>query len=183
MSAKAAGDKTPEETDKKTGDISEECLNLMRFNYENLDRAVRKAHQFSWFMTSIFVPAIFGGLGYLMKELDKIGPFSVVAGATVVVGVTWFWYAFTRILDGFNHRRVNQLRKLEEAFDKYYPPGLVREGGQFVQYRRVPGAPSRLHFKPVALAFAIFLTVVSVAAAMPTLMMWLCKAAHAKQSF
>jgi len=161
-------------TSKKNTNISEECLSLMRFNYENLDRAVWKAHQMSWLMTSIFVPSIFGGLGYLLKELDDIGVFGVFAGAIVVIGVTWFWYAFTRILAGYNSRRFKQLRKLEEMFDKYYPTELVQKEKQFVQYRKSPGQQQKLRFRYVALWFAIFLSIVSGGAAMVKMVLWAC---------
>ena len=163
-------------TSKKNNNMSEECLALMRFNYENLDRAVWKAHQFSWLMTSIFVPSIFGGLGYLLKDLDDISVFGVVAGAIVVIGVTWFWYAFTRILAGYNKQRFKQLRKLEEKFDKYYPRELVQKEKQFVQYRRLSEQQQKLRFRYVALWFAIFLSVVSWGAAMVKMVLWACRA-------
>ena len=112
MSDEKGEDAGKNQKDKEDNKISKECLELMRFNYENLDRAVWKAHQMSWFMTSIFVPLIFAVLGYLLKEFHKIGTFSIVAGATVVIGVTWFWYAFTRILAGYNSQRFKQLKGL-----------------------------------------------------------------------
>ncbi|MHC4204573.1 MAG: RipA family octameric membrane protein [Planctomycetota bacterium] len=168
MSAKRTEEEENERngTSKKGANIGKECLDLMRFNYENLDRAVWKAHQFWWFMTSIFVPVIFGGLGYLLKDLDDISVPGIVIGAIVVVGITWFWYAITEILDGYNRRRFKQLRRLEEVFDgKYGPEELVRKEMQFVQYRRLPGERSRMRFRHATLAFAIFLTVVSALAA------------------
>ena len=176
MSAREADDRERNDTDERNSNFSEKHLQLMRFNYENLDRAVWKAHQFSWFMTSIFVPVIFGGLGYLLKELDEISTVGVIMGATVVVGVTWFWYAITRILAGYNSRRFKQLVKLEEMFDKYYPPELVREENQFVQYRKLPGVRSKLRFKYAALGFAIFLSLVSASAAIAKMVLYLCEA-------
>ena len=161
-------------TSKNIDDISEECLELMRFNYENLDRAVWKAHHFSWFMTSLFIPSIFAGLGYMLKELDDIGVFSVVAGSIVVMGITWFWYAFTRILAGYNSRRFKQLIKLEEMFDRYYPTGFMRKDKQFVQYRKLPGQQHKLRFRYVALSFAIFLSVLSGGAAIVKMALWAC---------
>lgn len=174
------GDKKDEDAEKnkknkKDSKISEECLSLMRFNYENLDRAVWKAHQMSWFMTSIFVPLIFAGLGYLLKEFNEVGVFSIVAGSIVVIGVTRFWYAFTRILAGYNSRRFEQLKELEEKFDEYYPKELVKEGHQFVQYRGYSGQYHKLRFKNVTLWFAIFISFVSMGAAIVKMVLWVCK--------
>lgn len=171
------GDKRDEDTgknkkDKKDNKIGDECLSLMRFNYENLDRAVWKAHQMSWLMTSIFVPIIFTGLGYLLKEFDKIDAFGIVAGAIVLIGVTWFWYAITRILAGYNIQRFEQLRALEEKFDEYFPEELVEKDKQFVQYRSHSGQHYRLRFKYVTLWFAIFLSSVSMIAAMVKMILW-----------
>lgn len=171
MSERKEEDKRENNVSKKNNNVSDE-LALMRFNYENLDRAVWKAHQMSWFMTSIFVPLIFAGLGYLLKELDDIGVFGVIAGAIVVIGVTWFWYAFTRILAGYNKQRFKQLRKIEDMFDKYYPEELVQKEKQFVQYRSSPEQRRKLRFKNVTLWFAIFLTFVSTGAAMVRILLW-----------
>lgn len=179
MSAKKTEETERDDAAERPGDISEDCLKLMRFNYENLDRAVWKAHQFSWFMTSIFVPVIFGGLGYLLKELDKISVPGVVMGAIVVVGVTWYWYAFTRILARYNGRRFKQLERLEKLFDEYYLAGLEREDIQFIQYRVLSKRRSWRRFKYAALAFAIFLTVVAAAAAMWKMLLSLCQAMQA----
>ena len=179
MSANQSSETGPNEAGKRGWNVSDECLSLMRFNYENLDRAVWKAHQFSWFMTSIFVPVILGGLGYLLKELDDIGVVGIVGGAVVVVGVTWFWYMFTRILARYNGRRFKQLMKLEEAFDKCYPAGLVWERKQFVQYRGIAGGHSGLRFRYVALGFAIFLSVVSAGIAMMKIVLSLLEGAGA----
>ena len=176
MSDKKDEDIDENKTSKNNNNISEECLSLMRFNYENLDRAVWKAHQMSWFMTSIFVPLIFAGLGYLLKELDDIGVYGFVAGAIVVIGVTWFWYAFTRILAEYNKKRFRQLRKLEEMFDKYYPKELVQKEKQFVQYWRPPGQKEKHRFRNATFWFAIFLSFISAGAAMVKILLWVCKA-------
>jgi hypothetical protein len=175
MSDKKDEDTGKNKKDKKDSKISAECLSLMRFNYENLDRAVWKAHQMSWLMTSIFVPIIFTGLGFLLKEFDKIGVFSIVAGSIVAIGVTWFWYAITRILAGYNIQRFEQLRALEEKFNEYFPEEPVETVKQFVQYRSHSGQHHRLRFKYVTLWFAIFLSFVSIMAAMAKMILWTCK--------
>ena len=175
MSDKKDEDTGKNEKDKKNDKIDKECLSLMRFNYENLDRAVWKAHQMSWVMTSIFVPIIFTGLGYLLKEFDKIGVFSIVAGSIVAIGVTWFWYAFTRILAGYNIQRFEQLRALEKKFDEYFPEEPVEKEKQFVQYRSHSGQHHGLRFKNVTLWFAIFLSFVSIMTAVAKMILWTCK--------
>jgi hypothetical protein len=175
MSDEKGEDAGKNQKDKKDNKISKECLELMRFNYENLDRAVWKAHQMSWFMTSIFVPLIFAVLGYLLKEFKTIGVFGVVAGSIVVIGVTWFWYAYTRILAGYNIERFKKLKKLEEKFDEYYPMQLVQQEKHFVQYRGHSEKYSGLRFGSVTLWFAIFLSLVSLTAGMVKTVIFVCK--------
>ncbi|MHC4475671.1 MAG: hypothetical protein ACYTEL_08495 [Planctomycetota bacterium] len=116
------------EPDSKT----DRNFELLRFNYENLNTAVWDAHKISWHMTSIFVPVIFAALGYLAKESGNVSPSSVVVGAAVVAGVVCFWYAFTRVLAGYNGQRFAQLRKIEDMLDEHYPD---EQNVRFLQYR------------------------------------------------
>ena len=174
MNDKKANNKKASRSSKQDAKPHAMPLELMQFNYENLDRAVWKAHHFSWLMTGIFVPVIFGGLGYLATEFEKISLPGALVGVCVVIGVTQYWYAITRVLAGYNSRRFDQLEKLERAFKECYPPAL--EESRFTQYlRRDDHSRSQLRFSHVTRKFATFLTAISLGIAVAKIMVWLYK--------
>lgn len=105
---------------------NKEYLSLLKSNYENLHKSVWEAHGVAWKMTSIFVPVIFGSLGYLIQFKDPRLS-QVFFGAVVIIAVVWFWYRMLCVLDSYNSVRIKHLRKIEAYLNTQY---LNSQGGR-----------------------------------------------------
>lgn len=143
---KTAGDKT---------------IELLRFNYENLNTAVWEAHKITWLMTSIFIPIIFGGLALILKDSENIPPEYQILAMVLFICITWFWFSVISLLAEYNKKRFEQLRKIEDFFNKCL---LVKTGKikQFAQYDEQMHTGYRLRFSVLAVILSIALTVISV---------------------
>ncbi len=140
-----------------TGRDDRDFLELLRANYDYLHKSVWEAHKISWIMTGIFVPIVFGAIGFFFRERD-LGPLTTAAGAAVISTVIWFWYFMLRILAGYNKARFSHLRELEGALNSYY---LSRRSGGEVRFKQYTLQKRKrwLKFGRLNLYFAVIMTI------------------------
>ncbi len=126
-------------------DYNKEYLELLKKNYDNLHNAVWEAHKASWHVTGIFVPIVSGGFGWFLKEYGDNGLcLQKFLLSFLLIAVVWFWYLMIKNFDGYNRTRFDQLKLIEEAFEKFHYPAVPRET-QFKQYLlKYPGTFNKL---------------------------------------
>jgi hypothetical protein len=98
-------------------------LELLRFNYDNLQKAVWDCHKVSWTMTGIFIPAACTAMGILAKYMDGLDRKYVFFFAALILGFIVFWFLTISFLDHRNRRRFRHLKRLEVMFNKYLKGG------------------------------------------------------------
>ena len=99
-------------------DISDKDIEILKFNYRNLHESVWNAHNVAWIVTSIFVPILFGALGYLVKEHSVLSTFQVVMAAVATEFLMFIWWLIMRVLEHYNDIRLKRLREIEGVFKK-----------------------------------------------------------------
>lgn len=87
---------------------------LLLENYRDLHESVQSSHQYSWTLTSIFVPLIFASIAFLFKTESSMSKyFFLILGLGVVVTLL-FWLFAIRFLENCNKLRTYRLRQIEE---------------------------------------------------------------------
>lgn len=134
-------------SDNDRRNLDKEFLELLRFNYENLNNAVWEVHKIAWTMTGIFIPIVSGGIGFYVKIITDLGDNIsrhkdlFLLGGFLLITVIWFWYFMLCIFDRYNRVRFKQLRTIEEAFNVCYSDIALKkhylENLKFKQYRLV----------------------------------------------
>jgi len=149
----------PENNGKEAG----ETLDLLKYNYDNLHKAVWDAHKISWTMTGIYVPIISTAIGYLVKMFNAMDVAMVVITAAMIGAVVWFWYGMIHVLSKYNFDRFKRLEEIEDIFTHKYCQSAVSEVKcSFKQY----GLHKKrfLSFRKLTLLFTFFLTAILIAA-------------------
>jgi len=100
-----------------------QSLDLLRLNYENLNKAVWDNHRISWTMTGILWPVMSAAIGLLLKDLAGLSRIQTVAGGCVVLVLVWFWWFALLVFRRFNIARFDQMKKLELLFNGYLDTG------------------------------------------------------------
>ncbi len=173
--------KTPDQPNGK------QSLDLLRFNYENLNKAVWDNHRISWTMTGILWPVMSAATGLLLKDLAGLSRIQTVAGGCVVLVLVWFWWFALLIFRRFNMARFDQMRKLELLLNGYLDAGRLMASQKPVEEhlfrqaslrytsprrsRRKPGqsppvgdeGATLVSYGRLTLTFAILLTLLAIA--------------------
>jgi len=126
--------KTPDQPNGK------QSLDLLRFNYENLNKAVWDNHRISWTMTGILWPVMSAATGLLLKDLAGLSRIQTVAGGCVVLVLVWFWWFALLIFRRFNMARFDQMRKLELLLNGYLDAGRLMASQKPVEEHTVTPA-------------------------------------------
>jgi heme/copper-type cytochrome/quinol oxidase subunit 2 len=98
--------------------ISEDTLELLKINYNNLSEAVWNNYRFAWIVTSIFIPVLFAMLGFLVKEYDDVSKSQALMGFFVVESLLVIWLLIMRIFEHYNKVRLKKLKEIEGMFNE-----------------------------------------------------------------
>lgn len=104
---------------------------LLLENYKVLHESVQNSHRYSWTLTSIFIPLVFGAAAFLFEYFKDIETLSfMIANAGILLAIL-FWRLAIKFLENCNKLRQHQLMEIEKVFA---PLAEDKTGIEFIYY-------------------------------------------------
>ncbi|MCP8310714.1 MAG: hypothetical protein L6M37_01765 [Candidatus Methylarchaceae archaeon HK02M1] len=141
-------------------------MELLKFNYTNLNESIWNNHKIAWTVTSIFIPVIFGLQGYLFIQYYIFSKSQVLGIFITGIFLMSIWLLTMRIFEHYNDVRRERLKKIEDIFNRELSNEIrdffkdEKGDGKGFKHYHLPfkDIPKQFKFSPMKIYHMIFWT-------------------------